>query len=326
MRLIWLIGLLIFTFQVQASQCVGRLVNPVTDICWSCLFPLTLGSANLYSSHVPDLKNPTTPMCACQGIGVPRPGLAVGFWEPAEMVEVVRKPYCFPSLGGVMLGPKSLKHAGEVNFAEKTSFYQVHVYRYPVLSLLDLIDSGHCTGQKSFDVAWMTELDPAWQDDALTAILNPEAMLFGNQVAQASCAADCTAASTHLASDKLFWCAGCHGSIYPLNGHVQAHVSGVQASSLLTARVLFKLHRLGLEMGTDTNKIRKICKPSKRPLMHKSAYRTQMVYPVVAKQAKRGGCEPMGRSSVLWEQMKNFPIKGEDFSYVIWKKRNCCAM
>ncbi|MGH6977792.1 MAG: hypothetical protein ACRED4_00630, partial [Brevundimonas sp.] len=23
--------------------CSGRFVNPITDVCWSCLFPLTLG-------------------------------------------------------------------------------------------------------------------------------------------------------------------------------------------------------------------------------------------------------------------------------------------
>ncbi|NKA00198.1 hypothetical protein GTJ88_23655, partial [Escherichia coli] len=26
------------------SACEGRFVNPITDICWSCIFPLSLGS------------------------------------------------------------------------------------------------------------------------------------------------------------------------------------------------------------------------------------------------------------------------------------------
>ena len=27
----------------DAAPCEGRFVNPITDVCWSCLFPLTLG-------------------------------------------------------------------------------------------------------------------------------------------------------------------------------------------------------------------------------------------------------------------------------------------
>jgi len=42
------------------------------------------------------------------------------------------------------------------------------------------------------------------------------------------------AASAHLPLDALFWCAGSQGSMYPLTGHVQEHVGGVQASTLLT--------------------------------------------------------------------------------------------
>jgi conjugal transfer pilus assembly protein TrbC len=35
----------------------------------------------------------------------PTIGLSIGFWEPARHVEVVRKPFCLPSLGGLNLDP-----------------------------------------------------------------------------------------------------------------------------------------------------------------------------------------------------------------------------
>ena len=44
-----------------------------------------------------------------------------------------------------------------------------------------------------FDIAYLTELDPTWRDDELGFILN-QAILFGNLIAQAACAAD----SQHL--------------------------------------------------------------------------------------------------------------------------------
>lgn len=59
-RRLWLLMLFLFAGHVPAasadSACEGRFVNPITDICWSCIFPLSLGSikvsqGNLQYSH-----------------------------------------------------------------------------------------------------------------------------------------------------------------------------------------------------------------------------------------------------------------------------------
>src|SRR3546814_18112862 len=106
-----------------------------------------------------------------------------------------------------------------------------------------------CLEKAAFDVAYMTELDPLWADDELSFIINPEAVLFGNPIAQAACAADCVLASAGFANDLLFWCGWCQGSIYPFSGSVAAHVGGVHASLLLTERMIAKLHREALLWG-----------------------------------------------------------------------------
>ena len=36
-----LLGLLMHSWIVFAGNCHGRFVNPLTDVCWSCLFPYT---------------------------------------------------------------------------------------------------------------------------------------------------------------------------------------------------------------------------------------------------------------------------------------------
>ena len=88
----------------QAGSCHGRFVNPITDVCWSCLFPLSLGQTNLVSSnHLPDTKNPKLPVCECPGNPIPRVGLTLGYWEPVNLVDVTRTPFCLVNLGGISL-------------------------------------------------------------------------------------------------------------------------------------------------------------------------------------------------------------------------------
>ena len=98
------------------------------------------------------------------------------------------------------------------------SVWHVHYYTYPLLSWIGaLLDLG-CLESGGLDIAWVSELDPTWNDEELALLVNPEAVLFADLPAQAACAADCAAASTGLPRDELFWCAGCQGGMYPLTG------------------------------------------------------------------------------------------------------------
>ncbi len=202
----------------------------------------------------------------------------------------------------------------------KHSFYQVHWYVYPVIYWLELLVDFICLETGSLDVGYLTELDPFWNDDETSFIINPEAILFGNPIAQAACAADCIAASSGFPLDPLFWCDGCQGSLYPFTGSIPAHVGGVQASLLATARMMAKLHREGLLWGYMGEA--GLCGKYPMPVIKKSQYKTQMVYPIPF----TSGCQPLGRSEMLWGSGKEFPYKGEDFGYLIWRKRNCCLL
>lgn len=45
--------------QVHADpSCEGRFVNPITDVCWRCIFPLSLGSVQVGKGDLPDTSNP----------------------------------------------------------------------------------------------------------------------------------------------------------------------------------------------------------------------------------------------------------------------------
>ena len=198
----------------------------------------------------------------------------------------------------------------------------MHWYRFPLLYWLNLVLDAICLEGGDFDIAYLTELDPTWHDDDLAFILNPEAILFGNPIAQASCAADSVASFTRGPIDKLFWCAGAQGSMYPLSGQVQEHIGGVQASLLLTERLAFKMHRELLAVDSVGKNAPAICSTIRSPFLAKSRYRYQMVNPVPT--TGRGGCHPFGATTTTWEGGHEYPVKGEDFGYLVWRKRNCC--
>jgi conjugal transfer pilus assembly protein TraU len=123
---------------------------------------------------------------------------------------------------------------------------------------------------------------------------------------------------------SLFWCAGCQGSIYPMTGHVTTHIGGVQASVLLTQRMTAKMHRQLTTFATAGS--RGLCGAYPLPIFDKTHYKLQMTYPVPATEKVDGQCcQPYGRTTMLWGSGKSFPVSGEDFSYQIFRKRNCCA-
>ncbi|EKE01925.1 MAG: TraU, partial [uncultured bacterium] len=52
----------IFLLSAAHAKCEGSFVNPITDICWDCLFPISIGSMNVVSGDYPDTDNPALPI------------------------------------------------------------------------------------------------------------------------------------------------------------------------------------------------------------------------------------------------------------------------
>ncbi|MCY4028082.1 MAG: TraU family protein, partial [Acidobacteria bacterium] len=201
---------LLWSAPASAQSCTGRFVNPISDVCWECLFPISIGPLTIGSvGGVVDTPNPSSPICFC-GSPIPRIGLSLGVWEPARLVDVTRTPWCFPNLGGLTIDPGLPAARGRTSSSggdgAQGSVWHAHYYMYPLLSWIGVLLDLGCLEGGSLDIAWVSELDPAWLDDELSFLLNPEAALFANLPAQAACAADCAAASAGLPLDPLFWC------------------------------------------------------------------------------------------------------------------------
>ena len=186
------------------QACTGRFVNPLTDVCWECLFPISIGAVGIgAAAGAPDTPNPPSPLCYC-GTPIPRVGLSVGLWEPARLIDVSRAPYCFSNLGGLTIDPGLPAGRGKTGSSggdgSSSSVWHVHYYNYPLLSWIGaLLDLG-CMETGGLDIAWVSELDPTWNDEELSFLLHPEAVLFTGLPAQAACAADCAAASVRTAA------------------------------------------------------------------------------------------------------------------------------
>ena len=121
-----------------------------------------------------------------------------------------------------------------------------------------------------------------------------------------------------LPIDSLHWCSGCQGSLYPMNNNINGHVAGVQATTNVSERLVYKMHRLGLADETAARKMKDTCHKRKSFVMKKSTYRYQMVNPNPDK------CQQFGKTTMTFESGKEIPKVGEDFGYLIWRKRNCC--
>ena len=144
------------------------------------------------------------------------------------------------------------------------------------------------------DIGYISEIDPTWTDSSLTTILNPEAVIFANPIAQGACAADAIASAFNKPLDILFWCAGSQGSMYPFNGWVSNESSPLQSSLLVSERMAFKLHRQGMIMNT---------------IGQNTAVCYEYPSPSASHCVRTGGtarcpgtCSPSDNASVLWEE------------------------
>ena len=311
----------------KSGECTGHFVDPISDVCWDCMLPITIGKLPVAASRFPDTYNPSMPISFC-----PKPppifmqiGINIGYWEPDTLVDITRKPYCMVNMGAEFGGGEAKDMGGDTtsHHNKKGSdgvFYQAHWYKYPLMLWLQLIDSVACMATDEFDLAYMTELDPFWDDDELSFTLNPESILFGNPATQLACVADAmkTSVGKFLPIDALFWCMGSQGSAYPLTGNSAYKQSSVSVATLIAERFNFKLHREGIvwESHGETGAI---CYQTPMPMLPKSRWRYQMVNTIPS--AAR--CFPYGTTTAIWESGHDNPTTGQNFGFLNFKKRNC---
>ena len=268
----------------------------ISGICWSCMFPVYLAGIRMFDGRAgrPSGANDDA-LCFCPGDWdtgqMPTIGFSVGMYVPSRIVESVRKPWCFPVLFGADMADANLMdgalNLGGYGYESKKQGtpdygqYTWHFYAFPLMQILELLDLPQCNvdNYSTFDVMFMSEAFPTWYDEELNFLIHPEALIFGNPIAQAAKLGDCAAASVPGGEplDSMFWSSGCWGSMYPLSGKIGTG-SAPQSASLTASRAMFLLARLGFlrrTVGSDS-----MCGGAKMPVLKKSQYRVQQIFPV----------------------------------------------
>ncbi len=303
------------------AVCTGSFIDLIGNIAWESIFPIKVAGITVVNSNLEDSPaNISAPVCVCPSLVSPyfSIGLPVEFWEPSRLIETVKDPWCFPSTG-INVVPNTTgagTSRGLVDADDEFTFSQAHYIIFPVLEMLGLLTDFACKEIDGFDIGYLTPVDPLWNSDTMAYLINPEATLFGNPIAQLACIADSITANAGMPLDFMFWCMGSWGSAYPLTGSI-SNSNMMDAQAGTAARMIYKLTREFLIWDTAGGNL---CMPSIPAIWTKSHFGLQIAMP-----KKGGGRVPIGRSSLLWGSLKNPPFFGDNFVFVLFKKRNCCA-
>lgn len=308
-----------------ADGCKGRFFNPIADPDWNNFFPITIMGLDVGgNSNPPKMKVP--PICFCPSVlGIPLPGIGISYWQPMYIAEIEKTAGCSSSLNGmkILSGYDGL-NSEQAFFnpdkqAAQSTRMQLHWYEYPLFAILDIFKEIGCSSSNGFNLAYVSEIDPTWQDDVWAGIFNPESALFATPVAQLACTVDSVAANFSYPVDALFWCAGSWGQVYPLSGNANQALYPFQLNQLILGKFLARSARAGLAwqtIGPDA-----VCQAHPNPIWVKSQYRVNQVYPI----RRRGA--PLVVGALPTKQRPNMVTNspGQDSTVdLIWQGQQCC--
>lgn len=329
--------------------CKDNFINPITDVDWYAMFPIKLGGVALVNSrgvHTPP-DSVGNPICVCNsqtgGKGSVGIGLKISMWEPFYIIEIVKDPWCSPTLGIQLDHTQTAQHGDQMNMSNGADvfFAEAHGVSFPVFAIMNIFidlpclavndptNSGGQTGLAStigkvgglaLNFPYPTEVMPFWNSSTAGFLSHPSSLLFANPITQLACIADSIASNIATPLDGLFWCEGSWGTVYPENGHTTKDayldsVTGLVGRALATIANAFLLNDRGVDY----------CYSQLLPIWVKSHYRVQEFRPVVSSKILT-----IGESSMLWGTLQSPTVTAgsnspDNFAFVITRYDKCCS-
>jgi len=311
----------VFSASIAFGACSPKgalTLDLIGKIDYSAIFPLKIAGATIIPGKIPDqTASISGPICKCAD-PFPRIGIPISFFEPSRIIEVNTDSWCFHTFGFELSSSRiGGGTQGDGQDRQKT-FYQAHYLIFPVYAILELLTDYYCMQSTGVDYGYLTEIDPLWNSDTLSAFMQPEALLFGNPVTNLACVADSVAATAfNRPIDALFWCKGSWGNAYPMTGWTNTK-NNVEDSASVAASMIYKLHRQLILWGSWGES--GLCGYFPAPIWKKSAYRLQLVAPIPSFATS------IGTSGLMWTPGHNPPFIGDNFGYMLFKKRDCCFL
>jgi conjugal transfer pilus assembly protein TraU len=337
------VTILFFSFTPKSEAMIGCTANPSSMLqiftesiaTLYNIFPITVAGVPININNLPTADElGGLPVCICmQGSPpIPRIGLTFGWWNPEAVIETVKAPFCFPTLGfgfgtlgGQFFGEGSSGEqigAGSKPSAvgsEKQVYTNVHWVKYPVFALLDLFTDVACLNltEGGIDFLYLSEVDPTWRNDQIASIINPESILFANPIAQIACIPDSITSTAGFPLDPLFWCMGSWGSSYPLAGN--AGGEQIMGNAALAARTIYRMGRMLLLWQTIGKAA--LCQPIPMPIWIKSMFSIYEGYPMLWPLRM-----PIGRTEMIWGAGMNPPVptRADNFVWFVYQHHECC--
>jgi conjugal transfer pilus assembly protein TraU len=305
----------------SAAPCPTGIINPITKISWKCIFPITIAGVSIGGTDQPNQPGDRmgNPICICPSptLGIPTPGLKVSMSAPTHWVDTNSNKGCMSALGVDLIPGDSLDNGSLEQRADGTQLQYLHTHYYiaPVFAMLDLFTDIPCLKSEGFEVAYLSEVDPAYGNPFLSLFVYPETVLFNNPAAVLSCIAD-AAASTGMRRplDLLYYCQGSWGATYPLTGYNSAS-NNVEGHAFIAAKGVFRMGRLGLSRRSDPGG----CYEVPAPLWQKSGFKLQQMLPV-----KQSSCINIGQSGLLWSGGMGRPTK-DNHTFAVFERKTCCV-
>jgi len=342
LALTFCISLVVLVSSVKDSDavCKGTMLNPITDIRWSCSMPIILAGLPLADVPIPEAMSASiadkigasaAPLCICADqtvLGVPRVGLSFAMNLVFRIGEAVKDPFCFPTLGFKIGGGRW--GAGGADQGErgsgKNTFSYTHLISFLPTQILNLFIDSLCMQlsdtNSPFSILYLSEFMPQARSSELALLLAPESILFANPIAQAYCMVDSVLTTFEQTDPIGYWCVGGH-SIFPLSNH-SLEVDYVDAASINIAKMIFSLSRTAQIFSCYG--VPGLCSCFPTLMWNKREFRFQIAKPIAD-----SFCRRMGKPSLLW----NTPNKNsallkasneDNLLFMIWRRRDCCAL
>lgn len=313
--------------------CPKDIINPASDVNWNNALPITIGGVN--TQHIAG-KAPRQPSdfkikAVCDTCKLLPPiGLGITYWQPSYVAEVQNKAGCFPTLLGAEVSVPNIaapvtdsNGPSEANDVGSPRQMHVHLIKYPLFALMDFFNALACNDSSSaIAIAGFTEIEPFWKDDMWSSIIMPESLLYANPISILACSADAVASNVNFPIDRMNWCVGSQGILYPTSGRTNGDnsLSYAEENVLIMAKymqVQARQFRLPVTTGSEAK-----CGPTFTPNLKRSQYRIDPLKPVAS---KKSGIK-FGQAGSTWGLTPPLhPGKRYDNAFLLWQGYQCCA-
>ncbi len=251
-----------------------------------------------------------------------RDGTLIMGWEPIRIIETVKDPGCSPTasdsdeLEDIKFDDylKQGDHSSSANNENPRVFAHSHFLLHDDLIEARAEYDEKCIEVSDYGLEWASEKDDEWAD--INGYKGFHERKFANLKWVYKCIDDARTSLVGFPNDALWWCMGSWGNLFPVTGHID-NDEYLGGNAGIAARTIALMgHKVYLWITSLPN----YCFAYGMPQWIKSSFKLQPIRPT-----EREYKIPIGQAQVVWGYNINSLKEGDNFAWVLWRLRICCA-